>query len=158
LLIPDLVRVTPGEALRVGPAPKCRSSAPTEGPEKSFRRTCRKDFEGDRKLAGRFAEAEEQVAAGRRKSPEAVTEKTTESDTAATVENKFSIGVLARKFAAIAATLEKSRILQSEHAGTFPLPVERVRFASITMHGNPGCNYGRVSSNVEDRVPRAKPV
>jgi hypothetical protein len=89
LLIPDLVRVTPGEALRVGPAPKRRSSAFTEGPEKSFQRTCRKDFEEDREPAGRFAEAEEQVAAGRRKSPEAVTEKTTESNTAATVENKF---------------------------------------------------------------------
>jgi hypothetical protein len=72
---PDPARVTPGEAKRVGPAPKCRSSAFTEAPEKSFRRTSEQDFEGNRNPKGDLVEAEEQAAAGRRNSPEAVTEQ-----------------------------------------------------------------------------------
>jgi hypothetical protein len=43
---PDPARVTPGGAKRVGPAPKCRSSAFTEALEKSFRRTFRIGFGG----------------------------------------------------------------------------------------------------------------
>src|ERR1022692_4383086 len=46
---PDLDR---GTIKRVGHAPKCRSSAFTEAPEKSFRRSFRKRFGGTKQPAG----------------------------------------------------------------------------------------------------------
>jgi hypothetical protein len=76
LNFPNLLGSTPGEAKRGARAPKCRSSAFAEGPEKSFLlHSANKISTGNRNPQGDAIEAEEQVAAGRRQSPEAVTEQ-----------------------------------------------------------------------------------
>ena len=66
---PDPVRVTAGVALRVGPPPKCRSSAFTEGPEKSFGVLAEQDLEGNRNPMGGVAEAEVELPPGAGSAP-----------------------------------------------------------------------------------------
>ena len=85
---PDLVRVTPGGALRVGPAPKCRSSAFTEGPDKSFRCTCRIRFRGKPLPAGWRSRSRRASCCRAPVAPDAVTEQTTGSNTVDTSQTR----------------------------------------------------------------------
>ena len=69
---PVLARVTLGEAKRVGPAPKCRRSAFSEGPEEvcaAFFAVFQTCFGRNRDPKGRASEAEDRVPPGAGKAP-----------------------------------------------------------------------------------------
>jgi hypothetical protein len=97
---PVVARVTLGGAERVGPAPKCRRSAFSEGPERSlggvFCRGSQTCFGRNRDPKGREARSRRPSAAGRRKGPEVVTEQKTGYITADTSQSKVLICRLAR--------------------------------------------------------------
>src|SRR5271157_1486869 len=98
---PVVARVTPGEAERVGPAPKVEGLLSRRGSKEVsaafFAAVCKLVLGGTETPKGRGTRSRRPSAAGRRKSPEAVTKHKTGYITADTRQSKVLIGTLAAK-------------------------------------------------------------
>jgi hypothetical protein len=90
------------------------------------------DFEGNRNPQGGAAEAEERVAAGRMKSPEAVPEQRRDTRRQTRSRAKCSSEAWQRKSATIAATLTSLRAPQEDGISRPPLRVWKLLSACPT--------------------------
>src|ERR1035438_3709954 len=91
-----------------------------------FRALCEQDLEGNRNPQGGAAEAEERVAAGRMKSPEAVPEQRRDTKRQTLFRAKFSSAHWLRKATAISAGPELA--CPSQEGCSSPPPLNLGRF------------------------------